>query len=56
MNDTIPKIITAFFFDMLNSSSMNAMLGWASDTDDVIPARNSSVNHMHPKNALSAIF
>ena len=54
--DTIEKIITAFFFDMLNSSSRNAMLGWAKDIDEVIPAKNSSKNQMHPKNAPKLIF
>ncbi len=42
--------------EKLNSSSINAMAGWASEIEEVIPARKSSINHIKPKILPKAIF
>ncbi len=47
IKQVIEKMPTAFFFEILNSSSRKAIAGCASDIDDVIPARKRSINHMN---------
>ena len=52
----MPKIVTALFLSISNSSSRKATAGCASDTLDVIPARKSNINHKNANNAPIGIF